>query len=87
MNSQLDSQEQRWRIEKREFKGDLEKAHRRLRELEEAVADAKQTQTRVMLGTGTKDVAVKEVTQQNMILSDCIEKMKNELFNIRRNIS
>ena len=50
-------------MEKRELKSDIEKGLRRIKELEDAVIEAKQTQTRVMLGTGTKEVAVKEVTQ------------------------
>ena len=35
----------------------------------------------------TKNIAVEEVSSRNEILSGSIEKIKNELFNTRRNIA
>jgi chromosome segregation ATPase len=87
VNSRLESTEQRWRVERRELKGEVDKATRRIKELEETLVEVKHTQSRVMLGTGTKEIAVKEVSQQNLILNDSIDKLKNELFNIRRTLS
>jgi chromosome segregation ATPase len=87
VNSRLESAEQRWRVERRELKGEVDKATRRIKELEETLVEVKHTQSRVMLGTGTKEIAVKEVSQQNLILNDSIDKLKNELFNIRRTLS
>jgi precorrin-6x reductase len=87
VNSRLESSEQRWRVERRELKGEVDKATRRIKELEETLVEVKHTQSRVMLGTGTKEIAIKEVSQQNLILNDSIDKLKNELFNIRRTLS
>jgi predicted nucleic acid-binding Zn-ribbon protein len=87
VNSRLESTEQRWRVERRELKGEVDKATRRIKELEDTLLEVKHTQSRVMLGTGTKEIAVKEVSQQNLILNDTIDKLKNELFNIRRTLS
>jgi chromosome segregation ATPase len=87
VNSRLESAEQRWRVERRELKGEVDKATRRIKELEETLVEVKHTQSRVMLGTGTKEIAIKEVSQQNLILNDSIDKLKNELFNIRRTLS
>jgi precorrin-6x reductase len=87
VNSGLESSEQRWRVERRELKGEVDKGTRRIKEMEDTLFEVKQTQSRVMFGTGTKEIAVKEVTQQNLILLDSIDKLKNELLNIRRNLS
>jgi precorrin-6x reductase len=65
-------------VERRELKKEIEKGIRRVKEFEEALAEAKQAQSRVMLGSGTKEVAIKEVSHQNMILTDTIDRQTEE---------
>lgn len=77
----------RLRTDKREARGEVETARKRIAELEGMLVEGRQRQMHVNMGVETKNVAINEVSQRNDILTESIDKMRNELLNCRRNLS
>ena len=77
----------RLRADKRDARGEVETARKRIAELEGMLAEGRQRQMQVSMGVETRNVAISEVSHRNDILSESVEKMRNELLNCRRNMS
>ena len=77
----------RLRTEKREAKGEVEAARKRVNELEGMLVEGRQRHMHVTMGVETKNIAISEVSHRNEILSESVDKMRNELLNCRRTLS